>query len=395
MRALFPTREIRDKKNSSLTLDFLTFERTFSPVFHIANALKASEMAPELPRFASLAEQRLRANNPSHPANAATEFLSAPELPRPLAPRSALASSPSPPSGNQPLALYDNETPGIPSHWIPLYGATHGMFYDPFTKMFMNDGAPRPTVHRTDGTTPCASNEGVAAAAAAHPVGNIEDALHVQRSTLTTPHLDRPYAPANNQYYCWCTGRWLSSPHNCALDASVVPAGAGAPIRPGTVLPANWVTHVAPIRDTSYVERMGLSSQLDAQIDSAVQEALLEMANEPDEPVEAPTTRASRPLSMADLAAAGFPMPTRRPARQPTAPPAPSTTGEALAPRDIGTSVPDNRQARRAAAKEAEKAAKKAGLARGGRGGGRGGQGSSRGGRGGGGAGAGQWIAAS
>ncbi|KAL8700497.1 MAG: hypothetical protein Q9201_005421 [Fulgogasparrea decipioides] len=49
---------------------------------------------------------------------------------------------------------YDNRTPGVPSHWVPLYGAAHGMFYDHVTRLFYGDGPPRPTVERADGSMP-------------------------------------------------------------------------------------------------------------------------------------------------------------------------------------------------------------------------------------------------
>ncbi len=350
----------------------------------MANTLKVPGMAPELSAFAGYNEETIRAMEQSRQANSASVSLAAPGLRRPLAPSSSALPRPSspPPSGVSPLGVYDNETPGVPSHWIPLYGSVHGMFWDPLTKLFMGDGAPRPTLHRADGTTPCGPDTAAEADRAAFPVGNPEDVMHVQRSTLTAPHQDRPYAPANDRFFCWCTERWLPSPHNCPPDTSRIPAGAGAPIRPDTVLPDGWVTHTAPINDTSYLERMGLSAHYDAQLQSAVEQAWAERGGEtaagrggPDTPI-----RSSRPMTSADLAAAGFPMPTRRPTQ--VAPsPAPVTTEEGTTTGDSAARVPGSRQEKRAAQQAAAKVAKAAK-----RGGGRGGQGSSRGGRGGGGA---------
>lgn len=330
----------------------------------------------------------------SHPANAATQFLAAPALHRPVTPvppHLPLLPPPPPPSGESPLEVYDNETPGVPSHWIPLYGSVHGMFYDPLTKLFMGDGTPRPTLHRADGTTPCPPDPDAEADQAAFPIGNPEDVLHVQRSSFTAPHIGQPYVPAHTRFFCSCTGRWTASPHPCPPDTSTIPAGAAAPIRPDTVLPAGWVTHTAPIRDTSYLEAMGLAARPDDQIDSAVQQSWFEagggaaaVRGGPDTPVHP-----SRPLTSADLAAE---MPTHQAHQPPAVAPAAVTTDEGSTARAFGAGATVSRQQRRAAEKAAEKAAKQAAA----RGGGRGRQGGSRGGGRGGGAGAGggQGIAA-
>jgi len=331
----------------------------------------------------------------SHPANAATQLLAVPVLHRPVAPvpaRLPLPPPPPPPSGGSPLKVYDNETPGVPSHWIPLYGSVHGMFYDPLTKLFMGDGAPRPTLHRVDGTVPCPPEPTTEASWPEFPIGDPEDVLHVQRSIFTAPHIDQPYVPAHTRFFCRCIGRWRTSPHTCLPDTTTILASAAAPIRPDTVLPDGWVTHTAPIRDTGYLEAMGLAAHPDAQVDSAVQQAWFDagggaaaVRGGPDTPAPGATsTHPSRPMTSADLAAPGFSMLASQAHQAPVVAPAPITTEEGVTTFDFGAGAPASRQERRAAEKAAEKAAKQA-AARGGRGE----QGSSRSGRGAGGAGAG------
>ncbi|KAL8959767.1 MAG: hypothetical protein Q9193_003418, partial [Seirophora villosa] len=92
---------------------------------------------------------------------------------------STWSTSTTPPS----RPVYDNEVPQIPTHWIPIYGAGHGIFYDPVTKLFHNDGPPRPTLERADGTTQTMDEK-----IAIPRIGfRSEDILHLQPPSLTEP----------------------------------------------------------------------------------------------------------------------------------------------------------------------------------------------------------------
>lgn len=101
---------------------------------------------------------------------------------------------------------------------------------------------------------------------AAEPISNQpvnpDDALHVQSReqiaainaagarAAATPPLRRPVGvaptsaptPAFQRYFCRCTGRWLTSPHNCP-ESPPTPLPSAAPIMPGTMLGPEWMTH--------------------------------------------------------------------------------------------------------------------------------------------------------
>lgn len=159
---------------------------------------------------------------------------------------------------NRPI--YDNQVPEVPSHWIPIYGSGHGIFYDPVTKLFYNDGPPRPTLERPDGTMQPMDD--------ANPVPPIgfqpEDVLHLQPPSLTEPVArameSNPHAI--RRYYCRCRAAWLETPHGCPDEvggeehlggpAPPIRATPGA-IRPSDVLPPEYFTHDLAVGDLGYL----------------------------------------------------------------------------------------------------------------------------------------------
>ncbi|MCJ1425127.1 hypothetical protein MMC29_003015 [Sticta canariensis] len=159
------------------------------------------------------------------------------------------------------VEAYDHELRGIPSHYIPMQGAMHGMFFDPATNMFVGDGPPRVTPERADGTLPGTRRVHVAAEPISNRPVNPDNALHVQTEgqiasvnaagarAAAAPSLRRPVgvAPTSaptrafQRYFCRCTGQWLDRPHDCP-EAPPAALPSGTPIMPGTVLGPEWMT---------------------------------------------------------------------------------------------------------------------------------------------------------
>lgn len=196
---------------------------------------------------------------------------------------------PSPGSEEPAFERYNNGLEGVPSHYIPLYGSLHGMFYDPIIKMFVGDGLPRPTPERPDGSMPCipegtvtnavnaptTSNTAVMAGVAtagseSRPAPrrkNPDDALHIQpRSFIDDFNVvpqpveggshslgdsasdDETYpagrSPNKKLYFCRCTGEWLPNRHECNRGPlENMPEQSGLAITSRTQLPDGWVTH--------------------------------------------------------------------------------------------------------------------------------------------------------
>ncbi|KAL8909917.1 MAG: hypothetical protein Q9171_004773 [Xanthocarpia ochracea] len=159
---------------------------------------------------------------------------------------------------NRPI--YDNQVPGIPTHWIPIYGAGHGMFYDPLTKLFYGDGAPRPDLERPDGSMPEMDTKEPLPRFGEHP----EDVLHLQPRAVTDSLVRRMQATpiTGRRYYCKCEHTWLAQCHDCPDDrllpgmswsGSVPPVGVMAAIRPADRIPGKSFTHDLVIGDLGYL----------------------------------------------------------------------------------------------------------------------------------------------
>ncbi|KAL8907786.1 MAG: hypothetical protein Q9207_001189 [Kuettlingeria erythrocarpa] len=121
-------------------------------------------------------------------------------------------TSTSPPS----RFMYDNQVAGIPSHWIPVYGSGHGVFYDPVTKLFHNDAFPRPALERRDGQVRHVDN-----GKPSHPIGlRRQDILHIHPPSLTEPvkQAVENSPSAMERYYCRCVDAWLVNAHDCPDD---------------------------------------------------------------------------------------------------------------------------------------------------------------------------------
>lgn len=141
------------------------------------------------------------------------------------------------------------------------------MFFDPVTRMYVGDGPPRSTPHRSDRTVPTTlTREQVNMEAVSEEPVNIDDMVHVQtleqinsiedeadERVATNPQpgqvpFDLSYTPTSvpthpyEAYWCRCRQTWLTCPHDCPEPPT--PAFPTAmPIRPGTELPADWITH--------------------------------------------------------------------------------------------------------------------------------------------------------
>ncbi|KAL8763908.1 MAG: hypothetical protein Q9184_000351 [Pyrenodesmia sp. 2 TL-2023] len=156
--------------------------------------------------------------------------------------------------------IYDNQVAGIPSHWIPIYGSGHGIFYDPVTKLFYNDGYPRPALERRD--------DRVQPVDTSMPTPRMgvqqENIFHVHPPSLTAPIT----APKENnpnameRYYCRCRDVWLANPHDCPNEGEVgeesareVPAWKATPgaIRPSDTIPLESFTYGLAVGDLSYM----------------------------------------------------------------------------------------------------------------------------------------------
>ncbi|KAL8713330.1 MAG: hypothetical protein Q9220_002529 [cf. Caloplaca sp. 1 TL-2023] len=158
---------------------------------------------------------------------------------------------------------YENHVPGIPSHWIPLYGACHGMFYDPITKLFYGDESPRPTLERSDGSMQPIDSSTPLSGFQDHP----EDALHILPLSVRDRILRRQKVPIKDsklvhRYYCICQNAWLAQRHDCpndireverSWDAVLPPMGFAPCLRPGDVVPRKEVTQDIKIGDLSYL----------------------------------------------------------------------------------------------------------------------------------------------
>ncbi|KAL8661388.1 MAG: hypothetical protein Q9202_005630 [Teloschistes flavicans] len=165
---------------------------------------------------------------------------------------------------------YDNQTPGIPTHFVPLYGAAHGMFYDPLTRLFHGDGPPRPTLSRLSADPRPMDN----VVPPLRPLGYRQtDHLHLQPHSVTAPAISRAQQQAGEPgaaqmrtyYYCACVNRWLAERHDCPAEAisevggnwrdGVPPVGTVPPgvVRPGDVIPPEEMTHDVLVQDMSYL----------------------------------------------------------------------------------------------------------------------------------------------
>ncbi|KAL8785170.1 MAG: hypothetical protein Q9213_003516 [Squamulea squamosa] len=184
----------------------------------------------------------------THPPHLRKFFTGPPtNLPPPTAPRAS----------NRPT--YDNQVPGIPTHWIPIYGAGHGIFYDPVTKLFYGDGPPRPGLERSDGSMPEMDTM--------EPLPRLgedrEDVLHIQPRAVTDPIVRRMQEKpiVGRRWYCKCQNGWLERRHDCPDDRvppgilwpGGVPPGMMAAIRPGDTIPMDSFTHDLGIGDLDYL----------------------------------------------------------------------------------------------------------------------------------------------
>lgn len=183
------------------------------------------------------------------------------------------------------LPAFQHGLVGIPSHYVPLQGALIGMFFDPMTSMYVGDGPPRSTPRRSDGTVPTTITREQFNIESA-PV-NIDEMVHVQsleqissiedeadeRAAINPQPgqvpFDLSYTPTSvptrpyEAYWCTCRQTWLSYPHDCPEPPT--PAfPTSMPIRPGTELPADWITHRIVVDSSIYPGEVGPKETLAA-----------------------------------------------------------------------------------------------------------------------------------
>ncbi|KAL8986323.1 MAG: hypothetical protein Q9205_000209 [Flavoplaca limonia] len=173
---------------------------------------------------------------------------------------SAPSNLPPPSTTASKRLMYDNQVPGIPTHWIPIYGAGHGLFYDTITNLFHGDGPPRPNLERSDGSMPEMDTMDPLPRFGEH----CEDCLHLQPRAVTDPLVRRMQANpiVGQRYYCRCQRRWLAQRHECpdvriratrAGSDGVPQKGRTVAVRPGDTIPASSFTHELAIGDRGYL----------------------------------------------------------------------------------------------------------------------------------------------
>ncbi|KAL8769145.1 MAG: hypothetical protein Q9209_004779 [Squamulea sp. 1 TL-2023] len=201
---------------------------------------------------------RIQSSNPIPSAKEAITETRPPHLRNFFAgPPTNLPSSTAPRASNRPI--YDNHVPGIPTHWIPIYGAGHGIFYDPMTKLFYGDGPPRPDLERSDDSMPEMDTMEPLPRLGEHR----EDVLHIQPRAVTDPIVRRMQEKpiVGRRWYCKCQGKWLDQRHDCPDDrvppgipwsGGVSPAMMAA-IRPGDKISIDSFTHDLAIGDLDYL----------------------------------------------------------------------------------------------------------------------------------------------
>lgn len=154
---------------------------------------------------------------------------------------------------NQPI--YDNRVSGVPTHWIPIYGAGQGMFYDPVSTLFYGDEAPRPTLERLDGTMQLMDNEKPAPPFSFQP----EDVLRLQPPSMIEPVTREVEHDPDmvRKFYCRCEDAWLEQPHECPVkweeEELSVDEALPVAIWPGNGTPLGPITHELVIEDLSYL----------------------------------------------------------------------------------------------------------------------------------------------
>ena len=163
-------------------------------------------------------------------------------------------------TGQSNHEVYTNNISDIPSHWVPLYGASHGSFFDPATSMVVGDGAPRRTLKRLDSTLPAQPYESAGFEIVNRPPRLPTDAYHIQPGSFTTKHVNAHlYGDGMTLFYCSCIHRWTTSPHNCVISPEgPMPSQAILPRAP--LLPG-WITREINVVDTGYLDNQMVPHQ--------------------------------------------------------------------------------------------------------------------------------------
>ncbi|KAL8675196.1 MAG: hypothetical protein Q9168_000449 [Polycauliona sp. 1 TL-2023] len=220
-------------------------------------AISSSSVPPTQPsKPAPIIQNDIRETRPPH----LRHFFTGP--PTNFPPASSSSSSSAADTKTPPKrSNYDNQVPGIPTHWIPIYGAGHGLFYDPTHKLFHGDGPPRLDLERPDGSMPQMDTmEPLLPRFGEHR----EDCLHIQPRAVTDPLLrrTRTIPIVGSRYYCTCQHRWLLQRHNCpderappnrSWSGGVPQRGRTVAIRPGDTIPATSFTHELAVADLGYL----------------------------------------------------------------------------------------------------------------------------------------------
>ncbi|KAI4165866.1 MAG: hypothetical protein LQ342_000297 [Letrouitia transgressa] len=158
--------------------------------------------------------------------------------------------------GQDWLPIYENSHEYVPGHWIPIFGAGHGMFYDVATNDFRGDGLPRPSFERLSGTIP---GRHPRRPRLLRPWEQPAEFFHIQPTVFTSqvPQASPNHAHGmQHQYFCSCTGSWLLQGHDCIpeqLDHEARYMDAAPALRSVQDLHDGWVTRRVLIGNMLYL----------------------------------------------------------------------------------------------------------------------------------------------
>ena len=152
---------------------------------------------------------------------------------------------------------YSSEITGVPSHWIPFYGAAFGLFYDPLTDMFVGDGPPRHSIHRPwDGSLPSAPQTFTFINHCNQPPHSLFDNWHLQSRAFVDRFGDVMASEGKTMYFCFCVQGWRQWRHRCPPASFEMPLQLRifTPIRR---YPCDWVSRSIAVVDREYLGDVG------------------------------------------------------------------------------------------------------------------------------------------
>ena len=165
-----------------------------------------------------------------------------------------------PPSAVIPKT-YNSTVSGVPSHWIPFYGSTLGVFYDTLTDMFVGDGPPRRSIHRPwNGSLPSTIYNSSESEYVSHLPSTMYDYRHLQPGAFANRHEKTYLSQGQTRFYCFCRKCWLAYYHRCPMSSHELQFGELRPpvVRPRTMLPGSWIYRGNVVKDKDYIQDMDM-----------------------------------------------------------------------------------------------------------------------------------------